>query len=257
MIIGPLDVIPLWLLLPLIALLLGGALEAGFRFGLWRHTVDPDEQVQPVAGVVAAILGLLALILSFTFGLAASRFDDRRMAVLEEANAIGTAFLRTDLLPEPHRAESKRLFRDYVAIREQAPRGEDVDEAVKRSEAIQADLWKEAMAASEKSTNPEMTGLYVLALNNVIDVHSKRVLLGMRSRIPLVIWIVAYGLSVLGLASVGYYDGLSGTSRSPLKLVLVLCFTIVLYLIADLDRGQEGLLRVGQQSMTDLRQSLR
>jgi len=90
----------------------------------------------------------------------------------------------------------------------------------------------------------------------VIDVHSERVLVGMRSRIPLIIWIGVYGLAMLGMASVGYQSALWATRRSPAMLALVLAFSIVLLLIADLDRGQEGLLQVSQQSLIDLQKSM-
>jgi hypothetical protein len=97
----PLDVIPLWALFFLSAAFLWLAIECGYRLGQWRHARNPDEKEQPVGAMVASILGLVALVFGFTFRLAASRFDARRMAVLEEANAIGTAFLRARLLPEP------------------------------------------------------------------------------------------------------------------------------------------------------------
>lgn len=248
----PLDAIPLWLLLPLTIGALTLAMEGGYRSGDWRRSAEPNEQSQPAGSIVAAILGLLALVLGFTFSLAASRFDARRMAVLEESNAIGTTFLRTNMLPEPQRAQSAQLLRDYANARLTAAQGDHVEEGLKQSEEIQAKLWEHATTASEKSQNPIMTSLYVQSLNEMIDLNAARVLVSLRSRIPLVIWAVLYGLALLGTASVGYYDGLSGTSRSPLMIALVLTFGVVLYLIADLDRGHEGLLRISQQSMRDL-----
>src|SRR5688572_31729155 len=116
----PLDAIPQWGLFLLSAALLWLALEAGYRIGRWRHEHIADEKEQPVGAMVASILGLVALVLGFTFSLAASRFDARRMAVLEEANAIGTAHLRSRLLPLPQRAEIERLLREYVQVRIEA-----------------------------------------------------------------------------------------------------------------------------------------
>ena len=83
MMTAPLDAIPLWALFLLSAALLGLAMEFGYRIGRWRHFHMPDERDQPVGAMVASILGLVALVLGFTFSLAASRFDARRMAVLE------------------------------------------------------------------------------------------------------------------------------------------------------------------------------
>ena len=209
-----------------------------------------------MGAMVASILGLVALVLGFTFSLAASRFEDRRMVVLDEANAIGTTFLRARLLPEPHAAEVARLLREYVEIRIAAARDGKIDEAIARSEAIHELLWAQAAAAAEKDRGSVMTGIFIQSLNEVIDLHAKRVLVVLRSRIPLVIWIGVLGLAALGMASLGYQSGLSATRRSPAMLALVMAFAVVLYFITDLDRGQEGLLRVGQHAMTDLQKSM-
>ena len=99
-------------------------------------------------------------------------------------------------------------------------------------------------------------GTDIPSVNEVIDLHAKRILVGMRSRIPVVIWVGLFGLATLGMAAVGYQAALSATRRSPAMLALVLAFAVVLFLIADLDRGQEGLLRVSQQAMIDLQTSM-
>src|SRR4051812_25092055 len=113
----PLDVLPLWVLVLIFGFALWAALEAGYRCGRWRHARMPDEQVQQVGAIVASILGLLALVLGFTFSFAASRFDARRQAVLEEANAIGTTYLRTRLLPPEIGDKSAKALQEYVDVR--------------------------------------------------------------------------------------------------------------------------------------------
>src|SRR5262245_64494451 len=113
----PLDVAPIWLLFVAVCVFTGLALEGGYRFGRWRHARATEEKEAPVGAMVAAILALFAFLLAFTFGMAASRFEARRQGVLDEANAIGTTYLRTRLLPEPQRAESARLLREYVDTR--------------------------------------------------------------------------------------------------------------------------------------------
>jgi hypothetical protein len=252
----PLDDIPLWGLFLIGSLLLWLAVEVGYRIGRWRHAHFPDERDQPVGAMVASILGLLALVLGFTFSLAASRFDARRMAVLEEANAIGTTYLRARLLPEPERAEVARLLREYVDVRVRGVQEGRAAELISRSEALHELLWAQAAAAAEKDSGSIMTGVFIQSLNEVIDLHAKRVLVGMRSRIPVVIWAGVFFLAMLSMSAVGYQSGLSGTRRSPAMQGLVLAFAIVLLLIADLDRGQEGLLRVSQRSMIDLQRSM-
>jgi hypothetical protein len=250
-----LDYIPLSLLFGLMMVLFGVAVEGGYRLGMWRRKNLADEKEQPVGAMVASILGLVALVLGFTFSLAASRFDARRMAVLDEANAIGTTYLRTSFLPEPERGEVRQLLREYVDVRIKGTTGGDASESIVKSEALQNEIWKRATKVAAAEPTP-ISGLFIQTLNDMIDMHSKRVLVGIRSRIPLVIWLGVYGLAAMGMLSVGYQSGLSGTRRSPMMAILVATFSLVLLLIADLDRGQEGLLRIGQQSMVDLQRSM-
>jgi hypothetical protein len=250
-----LDILPLWALWLLTVAILWLVMEAGYRTGKWRHERTPDERDQPVGAMVASILGLVALVLGFTFSLAASRFDTRRIAVLEESNAIGTCYLRSRLLPEPEAAEIARLLREYVAARIRGTTGGNPDEAIRRSEELHELLWIQATNAAEKKPTP-ITAVFIQSLNEVIDMHAKRVLVGIRSRIPIVIWIGLYALAIVGLTAVGYQAGLSTTRRSPVMMALILAFSLVLLLIADLDRGQEGLLRISQRSMLDLQKSI-
>lgn len=252
----PLDVIPLGALLLAAAAALWLAMEGGYRIGRWRHAHNPDEKEQPVGAMVASILGLVALVLGFTFSLAASRFDARRMAVLEESNAIGTTYLRAQLLPEAERTEVSRLLREYVAVRIQAVRELKPEEGIAKSEGLQDLLWQQAKAAAEKDPHSILTGIFIQSLNETIDLHSKRVMVGLRSRIPLVIWVGLFGLSALGMAAVGYQCGLWVTRRSPAMVGFVVAFAVVLYLIADLDRGREGMLQVSQQSLVDLQRTI-
>lgn len=255
-----LDWIPLWAFFLGVAALSGFAVEGGYRIGAWRHARAAEEKESPVGAMVGAILGLLAFLLAFTFSMAASRFDEKRMTVLEEANAIGTTYLRTRLLPEPHRATTAKLLRDYVDARlpdlQRRDISQTIDHVVKRSEELHEQLWDEAVAAAEKKPTP-ITAAFVQALNEMIDLHAKRVLIGTRNRIPSSIWVLLLGLSIIGMAAMGYQCGLSGTRRSPTMVGMVLAFAGVLFLIADLDRGQEGLLSVSQQSMIDLQKSMR
>jgi len=253
---APLDAIPLWGLLLGALLLLWFFMEWGYRFGKFRHTRRPDERDQPVGAMVASILGLLALVLGFTFSLAASRFEARRQAVLEEANAVGTTFLRARLLPTPEGDKVAELLRKYVDVRLRGIEEGKIAEALSESELLHGALWNEAVSAAGKTPGSIATGLFVQSLNEVIDLHAKRILVGIRSRIPIVIWAGLIGLATLGMAAVGYQAGLSTTRRSPAMLGLVLAFAGVLALIADLDRAQEGLLRVSQQALIDVQRSM-
>ena len=135
----------------------------------------------------SAMLGLLALMIAFTFSMALSRFDLRRDALLNEANVIGTTALRARLLPEPHRTETLKLLQEYVQIRLDIARsGSSLVErmaVVDRSNAIQESLWQQAKAMAAKDKGLIPTGLFIESLNVMIDDQGKR-LAALRSRLP-------------------------------------------------------------------------
>jgi hypothetical protein len=248
---------PLWLVYLGTVAIAATAIEAGFRLGRSRRNGSNPEKEQPVAAIAASTLGLLGFMLAFTFGLAASRFDDRRLAVLEEANAIGTTYLRAGLLVEPERSECRELLRAYVNARMAAVKPETHREAMATSTSIHDALWTQATAAAAADPHSIMTGLFIESLNNVIDLHATRVLFGLRSQIPSSVWVALFSMAALAMGSLGYQEGLAGSRRSLATIALLLTFSAVMLLIADLDRPQEGLLRVGQQSMIDLQESMR
>lgn len=256
MILEPLDRIPLWLLFPVIffgSLLIA---EAGYRVGRWRHVRAQGEQEAPVAAISASVLGLLAFMLAFAFGLAASRFDDRRLAVLEEANAVGTTYLRAHMLPDPYKTEIKQKLVRYTELRAKELTAENIGPAIQESLAIQSEIWTLAVTVAQSDNSSITTGLFIQSLNESIDLHSKRVFVGLYSRVPVAIWGALLLLFVLGVVSIGYHAGIVGTQRSLAMPILALAFAIVVYLIFDLDRSHEGLLRINQRAMIDLYNSM-
>ncbi|HEX6648242.1 MAG TPA: hypothetical protein VF075_01840 [Pyrinomonadaceae bacterium] len=251
-----LDLLPLWAILPITVVLGLVSLEMGYRIATYRLRGSEGEKESPVNGMVGATLSLLAFMLAFTFGLAGSRYEDRRQVVLSEANAIGTTYLRAAMLPEPMRTETRNLLREYVDVRLEAVQPDKVDQAILKSEELHNRLWAEAVAAAEKDRTP-ITALFVQSLNEVIDLHAKRLMAGLRSRVPGEIWVVLFLLVILAMVMMGYHFGLADSRRSVAVVALVLGFSLVLFLIADLDRPGQGMLQVSQQSMIDLRHSMK
>jgi hypothetical protein len=255
MVEGLLDRFPLWLLLPLTIFITFGSVEVGYRIACYRRERAEEESKAPIGAMVGATLGLLAFMLAFTFGMASTRFEARRQAVLEESNAIGTAYLRAKLLVDPVRTDSQKLLREYVDTRLEGVQPGKTEQAIAKSVDLQKRLWALAGIAAEKDRTA-ITSLFIQSLNQVIDLHSKRVMAGLHSRIPSAIWIGLYSLAILAMSSMGYHEGFSSTRRSLAVVTFVLAFSTVLVLIADLDRPGEGLLRVSQQSMVDLKNSM-
>jgi hypothetical protein len=191
---GLLDALPLWGVFIAILFVVLISVECGYRLGKYRRSRHEQEKQAPVGTMVGATLGLLAFILAFTFGLAAARFDARRQVLLDEANAIGTTYLRAGMLPE-RTEEIRLLLRNYVDTRLEAVRSDNIEEGIRRSESIQHQLWGNAEAVGQKNPNSIVVGLFVQSLNEVIDLHAKRVRVAVRSRIPGAIWVGLFGVA--------------------------------------------------------------
>ena len=129
-------------------------------------------------------------------------------------------------------------------------------EAIRRSEELQARRWAHAAAVGRDEPGSIVVGLFISSLNEVIDLHAKRLALGLRSRIPLVIWMTLFFVSIVGTSLMGLHAGLIGPRRALAGTALTLAFSAVVMLIADLDRSREGFMQVSQQSLMELRTSI-
>ena len=200
----------------------------------------------------------MAFMLAFTFSMGGSRFDVRRQLVLDESNAVGTAYLRTAMLPEPQRTEIRNLLREYVEVRLRIVQDLDtyVPKGLARSEELHRLLWEQAAGLGLENDRSVMVGLFIQSLNEVIDIHTKRVAAGLVHRIPEVIWITLFFIGLLGTAVIGYRAGLSGTRGIPATLALIFAFSAVMILIMDLDRPGQSLFQVSQQSMARLLENM-
>lgn len=206
--------------------------------------------------MVAAELALLGFMLAFVFGVAATRFDERRRLVIDESNAIGTTFLRSGMLPSPHRETVRNILREYIDVRIESSRNPDIVDAVRRSEELQNRLWAEATALAAKEPNSHPIALFIQTTNDVIDLHSKRVNAFLWSRLPITVWAVLALIAVLSFAALGYQSSLSGKPRSPAVVAMALAFAAVFWMVVDLERPYEGLLRVTPQPLIELRRSM-
>ena len=251
---GALDRFPLWTLFVITILVILLAIEVGFRSAHVVGRRSESEQKWPLDEIEAATLSLLAFMLAFTFGLAASRFDARRALVMDEANALGTTYLRAGMLAEPDRTEIRNLLREYLDVRAHVARSANADEGIARSGVLQDRLWSEAAAVGEKNPGSVMVGLFIMSLNEVIDLHTKR-LTQDRNRIPGSIWAALYVVSILGMSEVGYHAGLNTTRRTLSVIPLAITVSAVMLLIADLDRSHEGFLDVSPEPLIDLQRA--
>lgn len=254
----------------LIASLLGAALflgmlvvsEVGRRIGVARLARDPKGLAKGAGAAEAAVFGLLGLLLAFTFSGAASRFEHRRHLVTEEANAIGTAYLRIDLLPGDAQPEIRELFRRYLDLRlatyMDVENIADTRAKLDESVAMQGEIWTAARAACRRADAIAQSPLLLLpALNEMIDIMNTRVT-ATRNHPPMVIFLLLGGLSLVGALLVGY--GMSGNKeRSWLHLgAFAAIMSLAIYVIVDLEFPRLGVIQVSDadQVLVELRKSM-
>jgi hypothetical protein len=235
------------------------SISGGIFLARLRRKRRAKDEGTPVSTILGTTASLFTFILAFTFGLAASRFDARRALLLDEVNAIGTAFLRTRLIAEPHGAAVRALLQEYVDLRVDLNRHpEHYTEAIRRAEQLQGLMWSHAAALAEADLkNPDIVSLFVASLNEVFDMQTKRITVSVVYSMPTAMWMALFFLTILAMLEVGYLLGLSDRANWLLVVMLTLALALVVTLIADLDRsptGGGGLIKIELQPMTDLQQ---
>jgi len=230
------------------------AAEIGLRLGV-RARAPGEGQGSPQLGAIqGAILGLLGLLLAFSFSGAAGRFIDRTDTVITEANAIGTAYLRADLLGEPERGRLREVLRRYTETRlgyarESHLRRTLTPEQSATVSAMQNEMWDTAVAGVR--ARPEAILAVLNPVNEVIDLHTTRLAIASR-RLPPVVLAVLLASSFLALMVMGYGCGVSGERRTSLTTALALLIAAVLWITIDLDQPRAGLLQTSNAPLEAL-----
>lgn len=255
-----LDKLPLWGVFLASLTITFLSMQFGFRIGkLRREKHKSAEEIKP-GPLVAASLSLLAFMLAMVFGAAQSRFREVKQVALNEANAIGTAYLRADLLPASDRADIRQLLNDYLTLRINAVEDgteQQLQEAIDRSQELHGVLWYKAATIANQQPSSTTT-LFVRSVNEVIALHHTRVTLSIHYRLVGVIWIVLFGLAVLAMAMGGYATALpGGTHLLGITLPAALAFSVVFLLVVALDRPHDHLAKVTQAVMLDQQESMR
>ncbi len=239
------------------------ASEIGRRLGVAQISRDPDGLAKGIGAAEAAVFGLLGLLLAFSFSGAASRFEDRRHLITIEANAIGTAYLRLDLLAPDAQPAMKDLFRRYVDTRLESYRHATDPEATSANlaedAALQAQIWRRAVAETTRPGMPSMPAMLLLpALNEMIDITTTR-FVATRNHPPPIVFVMLAALAIVGALLVGY--GISANRRRAWlhTLVFAAILSLTTYVIVDLEFPRLGLIRVdsADQALVDLRGTMR
>ena len=229
------------------------SLELGYRWAKKRRARREPEDEAIVGGVVGATLGLLAFLLAVTFGIATDAFHARKVALVEEINAIKMSYLLSDVADDMDRAQIRAVLRRYVDQRLRWANGQ-VDPPGASAEELLTQLWRSAAIVAKR--NPGNVDVFLGYIGQVIELQQERLMVRERSRIPLDFWVVLYFVALLAVATVGYHVGVGGKKRTPVMWAVAVAFSAVIMVIADLDRPGRGFINVSQEPMVDLRASL-
>lgn len=233
------------------------AMEIGHRLGTRSGARTTPTAKSQIEAMQATLLGMLALMLGFTFSISLDRFNSRSEAVVHEANTIGTAWLRSRLLPDASRAEAQALFEAYAQTRARtvtltwATRNER-GPLNAEAQRLQGRLWDQAADASRAAPSPATTGLYVQSLNEMIDAHAS-LMAEVNRHVPELALLLLFAAFVVSGGVIGYSAGLGGGRPSRAVFIMVALVVLLMFIILDLDRPRRGIIEVSPQPILDVK----
>lgn len=236
------------------------AIELGHRVGRRYQRSSDEPSKTHIITIQGSLIGILALLLGFTFSLSLQRFDSRSEAVVSEANAIGTAYLRAQLLPVSVRAPTLKALASYLSLRVRAG-SLSLDHAYQRQAMLdqatqqQALLWNYALQAAEEAPNPVTSGLFLQALNEMIDAYGTRDAT-LNRHVPEIVLNLLYTTFLMAGVILGYSSGVAGHRASFATYIMVGLIVLLVFLIIDLDRPRRGLIQVSHKSLVDLENAM-
>jgi hypothetical protein len=244
------------ILYPIIAVLVAGAGEAGNRIGLRHRRAYTDGS--DIGTMTGAGLGLLALLLAFSFSIALSRYDLRRTMVLEEANAIGSTANFALMLPDESQRPILRLLRDYTTVRIGLGIPNDAAKLARDvawSQDLQTQLWQHAVMLS--NTAPQSLPVYrfVGSLNEMNNIHERR-LSSLRNQVPAEVMAMLIGVSMVAMGFIGFHEGVAEAQRRTINLIMAGTIALLIMLVVDLDRPSRGLIVVPVQPLIEALQGI-
>ena len=237
-------------------------LEVGYRIGSYGVEQRQELEHEGTGAIEAAVFALLGLLLAFTFGGAMSRLETRRELIVQEANAIGTAYLRLDVLPAAEQPEMRQLFRQYLDARLSAYgnllQRDAANQEFARAAAIQHEIWSHAAAAGENDSTHNVVRILLPALNEMIDVTTARAI-ALDTHLPVLIFLLLISVALMSALLAGHVMA-KRRHRSALHLILYAAIiSITIYAVLDLDEPRSGLIRLDRadQALIELRDSIR
>lgn len=236
-------------------------LEVGYRLGHHSAEKTPELAHEGIGTIEAAVFALLGLLLGFSFAGGTSRLDARRQLIVTEANAIGTAYLRLDVLPANDQPEMRRLFRKYLDTRlrvfDKLPDLEAAEQELARAAQTQQEIWSRAVGASRGDPSQNAARLLLPAINEMIDITTSRTI-ALHSHLPPLIFALLMCVALLSGLLAGYAMA-KRKSRSWLHMLLyAVVVAVTIYTVLDLDYPRFGLIRLdaADNALIQLRDSI-
>jgi hypothetical protein len=207
----------------------------------------------PIETAVAAVFGLLAFMLAFTFSLTWSRFANRNVLVIAQAQAIGTCYLRTSLITEKQKNEVRMLLYEYTNILVRLPGHADLHKSLDRLDEIHLLIWKQTATLGKEDIDSELRSLFISSVNELISIPVQRKTVALTFRIPDIIWGSLLFLAFVGMLAFGYQAGVNGMRRLLQLPWLPVAFGLIIVLIADLNSSSsQRNFKVTQQPLLDV-----
>jgi hypothetical protein len=237
------------------------AAELGFVLGRRWHPRSDDVRRGHFGTVLGSLLGLLALLLSFTFVMSANRYEFRRQLVVNDANTLEGLYLQSSLLPEESRKVFKQTLRKYVDLRSQIsilhrdPSPEEVSALTAEVETLHSQMWKTVKDSAMANPPAKVTEPILKGLIDALSIHRTR-MFAWESRVPdSIIWLLLLGC-VAGMSAIGLSGGLGNHRGLPARVIVTLLLCTTIYVVLDLDRPHEGLIQISQSPMLHLQSIL-
>jgi hypothetical protein len=241
-----------WLTLIITAVALLLTAEVGYAVGVRTPPDVAEAKKATVSVTVGAMLGLLALLLGFTFSMVDERYATRKAVLIDDANAIGTAYLRATLLPSPSAGRAMGALREIAEIKTHHLTKHAIVPTLQRVGELQRVVWQEVFAAAERDSHSQVTGQFIVAVNAMIDAQSARVDIALHQRLPPAIRFVLYLSALLSLAVVGFHTGLARRRAMFATVPLVIGIATVMTVIVELNRPVDGVGQLDLAPYSDL-----
>jgi len=252
------DQSPLWIVAGLMVIMIL-AFELAYAVGRRWHADTHDAGREVFVAIKVSLLGLLALLLAFAFGMAADRYAERQRLVTSEAITLHSLLLHSTLLPDPARTQFRELLGQLVDARlaffDARRNLAGVEEAIDRTEKLHGRLWE--LVRNEALRDPSMRGLEGMtrSMNDEWSLHRQRVH-AFENRVPEGVILLLFSGAVIALAAVGFAGGIANHRGTAGKWLLVALLGATIFIVLDLDRPRNGVFQISQEPIVHLRDLL-